>query len=194
MPLPAGSRGNAASGPWQASLLIRQIDEKQHDQNEEQDLVPGPGSRSCSSFWSCCFSSIWRISREACQGPEAALPREPAGNGMPPVARRAGDRGERLVDLPAGARQLELEQCLIYRLVRPVCLLKLADQPLRLLEVQHRDRRAAVSAHAAADEIDGRAAVGAVDALNVGGELGELILRERPDEVLLAKKGDEPGQ
>ena len=74
-------------------------------------------------------------------------------------------------------------------------LSKLRNHFFGLAHVEHRQRRAAVSAARSLDEIDRRAAIGAVHRLDVAPHPSICSRGQRPDEVLLAKKlekGDEP--
>src|SRR5262245_46284168 len=77
-------------------------------------------------------------------------------------------------------------------LVRPIFrFLKLGDEFLRLPQIEHRQRRAAMRAGGAARQIHGRTAAGAVDALDVPAQLLDLMRRERTDEILLTQEVEE---
>src|SRR6188508_2650326 len=73
-------------------------------------------------------------------------------------------------------------------LVGALGVAQLLDQPASLLQVEHRQRRAAMLAVGSLCQVDRRAAVGAVDDLDVLAELGDLLRRQRPDEVLLLQE------
>ena len=72
--------------------------------------------------------------------------------------------------------------------------LQLRHEFLCLLHVEHRERRSAMRAGGACAEIDRTAAVGAIHRTHVLPQLGDLLRRQRPDEVLLAQEVEEADQ
>ena len=106
------------------------------------------------------------------------------------VAHQPGESG---LGLPPRALQLQWQRR-VDGLAGPIRPLQLLDQRLGLLHVEHRQRRAAVAARGCLREIHRRAAVRAVERLDVLPQLGDLRRRERADEVLLAQEVEERRQ
>src|SRR6187431_1959474 len=88
--------------------------------------------------------------------------------------------------LPACAQQLDRQR----RIDRLMCaifsLLKLCHQLLCLLHVQHGQRRSAMQTHGALAQVDRTTAVGTIHGPDVLPQLGDLLRRQRTNEVLLA--------